>query len=111
MANDAQGPRLITVKEAAELLRVSPGTVGRLIARCEFGSVRIGSRRFIQPSDIEDYIAYNAEPARPTYTAPVTAPPTAGRRSRQPKPPCEPPPKWPWHPRRATKRADPTRCL
>jgi excisionase family DNA binding protein len=49
--------RLLDTAQAAELLRLSPRQVQRLIATGELFSVKSGSRRRIPDSAIDDYIA------------------------------------------------------
>jgi len=55
--------KLLTVKEAAEYLRVSQGWVARALLDGLIPSVKLGdskkSRRLVRQSDLEKYIANN----------------------------------------------------
>ncbi|AZN29386.1 DNA-binding protein [Flaviflexus salsibiostraticola] len=50
-------PRLYTLDEAGQVLRVSKWTVQRLIQRELLGSVKVGVRTLVPAEDIERYIA------------------------------------------------------
>ena len=56
-AAPASRPRLHTIDEVADLLRVSAWTVHRLIREERLGSVKIGARRLIPAEDLTRYIA------------------------------------------------------
>ncbi len=49
--------RLLTIKEAAELCRVSEKTVRRWINAREFTAARLGAQWRIRPKDLELFIA------------------------------------------------------
>ena len=53
-------PAYLTVTETAELCRVDPRTVKAWISRGILPSVRIGGRRLIKRSDIEDALETSA---------------------------------------------------
>jgi len=53
--------QLRTVKETAELLRVSERAVARLVARNELPSVRLGRRRLIVEDDLRNFIESRRE--------------------------------------------------
>jgi excisionase family DNA binding protein len=57
---DAAPEPLLTKKDAAEVLGVSPRTVDTLIHSGELPSLKVRRRRRIRPADLEAYIAANA---------------------------------------------------
>jgi excisionase family DNA binding protein len=57
MATGASRPKLLTVTEVAELLRVSNMTVYRLIKAGELGSLRVGKSVRLREDDIDRYLA------------------------------------------------------
>lgn len=54
-------PRLLTVDETAEYLRVDRSTVYRLEREGELHSVRVGRRRRFRPEDLADYLERSRE--------------------------------------------------
>lgn len=54
-------PQILTKAEACERLRVSLRTLDRLIARGELTTLKIGRRRFVRPSDLEDFLEQRAK--------------------------------------------------
>jgi len=50
-------PRLYTIPEAADVLRVSAWTLQRFIREERLGSIKIGKRRVVPAEDLERYIA------------------------------------------------------
>ncbi len=56
---------LLTFKEVALVLRISPRTVARLVDRREIAHVRIGSRPLIPRSAIEEFLCQRTVPADP----------------------------------------------
>jgi len=49
--------QLLTLKEAADLLRVSANTLGRMLARGDLPTVTVGARRrMIRRSAIREYL-------------------------------------------------------
>lgn len=57
MATGATRPKLLTVAEVAELLRVSNMTVYRLIKAGELGSLRVGKSVRLREDDVDRYLA------------------------------------------------------
>lgn len=53
--------RLMTLQEVAELLRVSKTTIYKLMTDGRLPTVRIGSRRFVSPSDYAALLASSRE--------------------------------------------------
>lgn len=52
--------RLMSTRDAAESLGVSPQTVMKLTRLGELRVVRIGSRTLYRPADVEDYVERHA---------------------------------------------------
>lgn len=57
MATGASRPKLLTVTEVAEMLRVSNMTVYRLIKAGELGSLRVGKSVRLREDDVDRYLA------------------------------------------------------
>ena len=57
-------PKLLSIDEAAEALRLSPWTIRLWTSKGKMPSVKLGSRRLIRECDIEQMIAENTTPAR-----------------------------------------------
>lgn len=53
--------RLLTKKDAADRLAVSPATVSRLIAAGALPAVKIGKLVRIRPADLSAFVAKNAK--------------------------------------------------
>ncbi len=53
---DGPLPKLLMVREAAEVLRCSAMTIYRLIAAGELTGVRVGKHWRIRETDVRDYI-------------------------------------------------------
>lgn len=54
---DTERPSLVTLKEAASILRVSKQTLGRMVARGDLATVTVGERRkMIRLSAINEYL-------------------------------------------------------
>jgi excisionase family DNA binding protein len=51
-SNDPQNTKVLTIQEAADILRVHPSTVSRFAKSGELRSYVIGSRRLFKESDI-----------------------------------------------------------
>jgi excisionase family DNA binding protein len=68
------GPLLMDIKKAAQLLAVSPRTVGKLVAEGALGSVKVAGARRISRKHIDDYLA-RQEATRPAPAAPEPAAP------------------------------------
>ena len=49
-------PHLLTLSKVAELLRVSPRTVERLISRNELSALKVGGQRRISSSQLAKWI-------------------------------------------------------
>ncbi|HTL42096.1 MAG TPA: helix-turn-helix domain-containing protein [Pseudolysinimonas sp.] len=45
-----------TVREVAEMLKVSAWTVNKLIRERDLGSIQIGARRLVPTADLEEYL-------------------------------------------------------
>jgi excisionase family DNA binding protein len=56
-------PRLLTVDETAEYLRVDRSTVYRLERAGALQSVRVGRRRRFRPDDLTEYLVRSRESA------------------------------------------------
>lgn len=56
-ATHRTAPRLYTLDEAAELLRVSKWTVQRLIQAAQLGSLKVGVRTLVSEDDLTKFIA------------------------------------------------------
>ena len=54
---DPTGPRVLTLPEAAALLRVSPRTIRRAVAARHLRCVRIGRRLLFDASDVSRFVA------------------------------------------------------
>ncbi|MBT9605904.1 helix-turn-helix domain-containing protein [Microbacterium sp.] len=50
-------PRLYTVQEAADLLRISTWTLQKLIRERQLGSIKVGSRRLVPTEDFERFVS------------------------------------------------------
>ena len=55
--------KMFSVEMAAELLNVSPWTIRAWIKQGKLGSAKLGSRRLVPQSDIEDFVNKSLEPA------------------------------------------------
>ena len=56
MGEERDQPRLLTVQEVADLLRVSNMTVYRLIKRGELRALRVGKNYRIRQQDLDAYL-------------------------------------------------------
>lgn len=67
----ANVPDLLTVREAADRLRVSPNTVWRMLARCDLEAVRYPGldRTLVRAASVADLIARSTE--RPIVLKPA----------------------------------------
>ena len=54
-------PRMLTLPEAAAVLRVSPRTIRREVAARRLRCVRIGRRLLFDPSDVSRFVAARKE--------------------------------------------------
>ena len=60
--------KLFTVREAAELLRISESTLNRMFAKKEIGRVKVAGRVMLSETHIQEYITQN------TINADIQAP-------------------------------------
>lgn len=63
MTTEADTPRFLTVNEVAEILRVNPRTVTRLVQNGELAHFRWHHSVRITPADLEAFLAAAAHPA------------------------------------------------
>jgi excisionase family DNA binding protein len=64
MSSDTEfGPLLLTITEAAAALRLSKGTIKKLIRFGDLDSVKIGASRRIPADAVEDYVKHLKEQA------------------------------------------------
>lgn len=61
--NRARGRRLLTIREAADALRISRSSVYRLFEAGQLAWVQIGSSRRVSSAEIEQFIAAHTEKA------------------------------------------------
>lgn len=54
-------PPIMTIQEAAEILRVGPGTIRQAIHRGELQALRAGSQYRILRQDLSDYLRREAK--------------------------------------------------
>jgi len=54
--------KLLTIKQAASILDVSPKKVGRLIKNGEIAVVKVGKRHRITIRELQDFIERNSKP-------------------------------------------------
>lgn len=66
-----EGAKLLTVPEAAYVLRSSVDLVYRLIAKGEIPSTRVGTKRFVTPRALADYLESHTTTRRPDPTSPA----------------------------------------
>ena len=55
--------KLLTIKQAASILDVSPKKVGRLIKNGEIAVVKVGKRHRITIRELQDFIERNSKPS------------------------------------------------
>lgn len=65
---DIRATKLVTVKEAAELLGVSPSRVSQLLSDGRLGSVEYHGRRMVTLESVNERIASKPAPHRPRKT-------------------------------------------
>ena len=58
--------KLLTVKEAAEILHVHPVTLRRWAMEGKIASVKMGKARRFQLSDLNSFVATHAKPVKET---------------------------------------------
>lgn len=63
MSTNTHPPRLLTTKQAAELLQVSELTIKRRVYSGELESIKIGRARRIPAQSLERYIQTNGAPS------------------------------------------------
>ncbi len=88
MADLADAPHLMTVREVAQLLRISKSFAYELVARGELESVRLGRRVLVPTTSVHQLVAKATADSRPptaSYTRGTR--PHAGLRGDLPDPP------------------------
>ena len=60
-AGRVPGPRLLTVRELAQYLRLHEKTIYELVARRELPSIRLGRRLRFSPDDITRWVSARKE--------------------------------------------------
>src|SRR4051812_13741514 len=66
MPDSADTPNLMTVREVAQLLRISRSFAYELVARGELESVRIGRRVLVPTASVHQLVANATAESRPT---------------------------------------------
>lgn len=64
MHEQQQNTAVLTVKEVAEALRLSPRTVNRLISERRLASVLLGRSRRVRPEAVAEFLTANETIAR-----------------------------------------------
>lgn len=59
MHDQYENAAVLTVKEVAEALRLSPRTINRLISEQRLASIRLGRSRRVRPEAIAEFLTAN----------------------------------------------------